>query len=87
MKLLKQKEFPLLSRTRYTYEVEHINATTPSEKELKEKIASLLKVSPDFVTVRHIFSKYGVGMCKVIVNVYNNPKTMKFFETKKEKKK
>ena len=87
MKLIKQKDYPLLSRKRYTYELEHVDGSTPSKAGVKEKLANLLKVNPELVAIRHIFSKYGVGISKVIAHVYEDANVMKYLEAKKEKKK
>ncbi len=86
LKKIKEHEYPLLQRTRITYEVEHEKEATPAKAKLKEEIAKSLKVEPNLIAIRHIYSKFGAQKSKIIVHVYEDEKTLKFLEPPKGKK-
>lgn len=86
MKLIKERSFPLLGRKRFTYEVEHVESATPSKITFQTKVAKAVGVKPELVTIRHVFSNYGLGFSKVIAHVYDDDKVMKVLEAKKVKK-
>jgi len=80
LKKLKEKEFPLLGRTRITYELDHSGKSTPSKESVKSTVVSESKKPAELTSVRHIFTKFGTQ------NYYNDEKTLKFLETSKGKK-
>ncbi len=93
MKLLYEKEMPLLNRKRVAFLIEHSKAQTPSRESIIKKIAEDLKVKEELVAVRHIYTKFGETNSKVIANVYQDEKDVNFLEDiprslnkKKEKK-
>jgi len=86
LKKLKEKEFPLLGRKRITYELEHTGTATPSKKVVFDEVVLEAKSKPELTSVRHIFTKFGTQKSKVIVNIYDDEKTLKFIETPKGKK-
>ena len=86
MKLIKQQEYPLLSRTRYIFDIEHVNGATPSKESLKEQVAKAAKSKSELVEIRHVFGKYGIGFSKIIAHVYTDAEVMKYLEAKKVKK-
>ena len=88
MKKLEEKDIPLLSRKRITYEVEHIGAATPKKEDIKKRVAQDLKVDEGLIIIRHIYPHFGVEKAKVIVNVYKDKKDLDKFEkiNKKAKK-
>src|SRR3989338_1422624 len=86
MKVLKHTEMPLLKRTRYTIELEHLSQPTPKKDAIKKEIASLLKTQEELISIRHLYTKFGIGKTKAIVNVYQNIEDLKRLEKKKEVK-
>jgi len=86
MKLIKEKEMPLLSRKRLTLEMEHAGSSTPKKEGVRELVAKLAKTKPELVTIRHIYTRFGIGKSKVIAHVYQNEDELKILEKKKEKK-
>src|SRR3989338_4743668 len=86
LKKLKEKEFPLLGRTRITYELDHSGKSTPSKESVKSTVVSESKKPAELTSVRHIFTKFGTQKSKVIVHYYDDEKTLKFIETPKGKK-
>ncbi len=86
MKILNQIEAPLLNRTRVVLELEHLGKSTPKKEEIQKEVSTFLKESPELISIKHVYSKYGIGKSKVIINVYKNAEDYKKFETKKQKK-
>ena len=86
MRITSQKEMPLLARKRINFEIDHVEAATPSRESLKNKVAEQEKVKPELVSIRHIYPKFGQHTSKVIAHIYQDEKTLKFLETPKGKK-
>lgn len=86
MKILEEKEDKLLNRKRLTILVEHTQKPTPKKEDLKHQVAELLKIDKDLIVLKHIYSDYGSGRSKIIVNVYKDKESIGI-ETKKKKKK
>lgn len=93
MKVLKQEQHDLLQRKQLEVELEHINNKTPTKDEALKYLSENLKITPELIKIKAIFTKYGGNVSKVIANVYNNLESLKAIEefrkkqkTKKEKK-
>lgn len=86
MKIIYNKEMPLLNRRRVTLELEHLNNKTPSKEEMKKKVSEVLKSPEELVALRHIYTRFGYGKSKVIANVYNKKEDIDYLEKKKIKK-
>jgi small subunit ribosomal protein S24e len=87
MKLIKEKNYPLLSRKEVVYEVEHVNSATPKNEDMKNKVAQTTKEKPELIVIKNINTTYGVGFSQVTAYIYTDEKVMKDLESKKEKKK
>ena len=92
MKTLKVKEIemPLLTRKRISFELENQGQATPSRNTIKEEIAKKYKTKPELVSIKHIYTRFGLQKAKIIAHIYKDEKTLKYLETpkgKKEKKK
>ncbi len=90
LKLIKEKDVPLLARKRLSFEIEYPGDKTPSRDDIKKTIASTQKVKEDLVAIRHIYPRFGRCNAKIIAHVYNNAEDVKKYEptkSKKEKKK
>ncbi len=85
IKILKQKESPLLSRKRISVEATFKGAT-PSKSTLKKELATKLKAKEDLIEIRHVYGKFGEERAKVIAHVYDNEKVMKALIHKKKEK-
>ena len=79
IKIVKEKDTPLLSRKRVTIYAQYKGAT-PSRPELQGEIAKKLKTKPDLVVLRHIYTRFGQERSKIIVHIYNDTKTMVMLE-------
>lgn len=87
MKILYEKENPLLGRKRMAFEIDHKNGPTPSKESIKKKASELLKVNENLIVLKHIYTKFGNNKSKVIINVYNDERDLKSLETFNKKKK
>ncbi|MEA3429789.1 MAG: hypothetical protein U9R08_00800 [Nanoarchaeota archaeon] len=80
----KKIESPLLSRTRVTAEASY-KGSTPSEDQIKDSLASKLGTDKSLVCIRHIYTKFGEQLSKVIAHVYENKKDLDLYEVKTKK--
>ena len=87
MKKLYEKEMPLLKRKRVAFEIEHPEKATPSRKDIKHQISTSLKIKPELIAIRHIYSKFGSSKIKVISHIYEDEATLNFFDPLKKKEK
>lgn len=87
MKKLKEHNNPLLEYDRVTMEIEHYQEKTPTNQDILNKVASELKVKPELVKVKHIYSHFGSSKSKVIAHVYKNIEMLKRIEEIKKKPK
>ncbi len=83
--IVKEKDMPLLERKRITINVESGDAT-PSNKEIKARIAKELNVEEGLVAIRHIFQHFGVRNARVIAHIYKNKEMLRALEKEKDKK-
>ena len=87
MKQLRQLNNPILEYNKLVLEIDHDRSKTPSNEEVIKKISEELKVSPELIKIKHIFSNYGSSKSKIIVNVYKNIEMLKKLEEIKKKPK
>lgn len=81
LKLIKKKEFPLLSRARASFWYSGGGAT-PSRKDLTEGVAKALKTKRENVIIKHIYPQYGVDGTKIIAHIYNDASKISEYEHK-----
>jgi small subunit ribosomal protein S24e len=86
LELKKERETPLLSRKRLTFDIT-FKGTTPSRNDIREKIADKVKANKDLTIIRHVYTKYGAEQAKVIAHVYNKKEDLDRIEDKKTLKK
>ena len=86
LKIIEKKEEPLLSRTKVISEA-NFDAATPSEKEVKSKIASSLKADENLIVVRNIYTDFGFKKAGITAYLYKDEKDMHSFESKPKKQK
>lgn len=82
VEITKQRETPLLGRTRVSA-VAHFEDKTPSRLELQKAIASKIKKDANLVIIRHIYQRYGKREAKIIAHVYSDDKLIEKLEGKK----
>ncbi len=76
----KEKETPLLSRKRVTAWV-YYDGSTPSRNETLKEFAKKMKVKPEKVVIKHMYTRFGQQYLKLIANVYNDTETLKKLES------
>lgn len=81
IKILKERDTPLLSRKRLTFEVSFKGAT-PTRAKLRDAIAANLKVDKELTVVKHIYTRYGIEKAKVMAHVYTDKNDLVKYEEK-----
>jgi small subunit ribosomal protein S24e len=76
MKQISEVEEKILDRKTVVYAGEY-KSTTPSRKELQEKVAALNKVKPEMVVIKKIKTDNGSNNVEITAQVYTNEKTYK----------
>ncbi|MBT6995632.1 hypothetical protein HN865_01170 [Candidatus Woesearchaeota archaeon] len=76
MKIIKQEKSNLLPRIDIIAEIAHVNKRTPSNEEVKEELSKLMKVDKKLILIKHIYSGYGSGVCKIEAYAYNSKEDM-----------
>lgn len=79
IEIKKQRETPLLSRTRVTLTLDY-DAATPNRLEIRKAVAHKLKAKEELVVIKHIYTRFGQKKAKVIAHVYNDKKEMESIE-------
>jgi ribosomal protein S24E len=79
IEIKKQRETPLLSRTRATLTLNYESAT-PNRLEIRKAVAHKLKAKEELVVIKHIYTRFGQKMAKVIAHIYNDKKEMEAIE-------
>lgn len=76
----KEKETPLLSRKRVTAWV-YYEGSTPSRNETLKEFAKKIKVKPENIVIKHMYTRFGQSHLKLIANVYKDTETLKRLES------
>ncbi len=72
----------VIGRDELFLRIYHIGSSTPSRKELRSAIASLLGSKENLVVVRNVSTPYGAGYAMARVHVYDSEDVMKRIELK-----
>ena len=86
LKLLKERETPLLSRKRATFEAT-FKGSTPTRDSVREAVAKLLKTDKELTIIKHIYTSYGLEKTKIIAHIYSKKEDMQRYEEKSVLKK
>lgn len=87
VKITKQAENPLLKRKEIVFEVDHKGATTPSKKDVRNKLAALLAANEKLLIVDAYASSVGTGVSCGSARLYSDEKMLACAETKPTVKK
>ncbi|MFH1209444.1 MAG: hypothetical protein V1663_01510 [archaeon] len=87
MNIMKEKKEELLSRSIYELEIEHIGKPTPKEENLLNEVAQLLKKEKECIVIKHIYTKQGHPVSKIICYSYLNKDLKDKIEGKKKENK
>jgi small subunit ribosomal protein S24e len=83
VKIVSQKQNPMLKRKEVNFEVEHEQAgSTPSRPEIRKAVASALKTDENVVLIRKFKTKTGTRKAVGMANVYDNIEQAKLIEPK-----
>ena len=76
MKVLEksEKRNNVLKRTEYRYAIRHSNGKTPSRAELQKFVSEELKIEPERVDIRKVYSRKGMPVSDALVFVWDEPK-------------
>jgi len=86
IKILKEKESKFLGRKELELEATY-DAATPTESDVKKKIASLAKSDENLIAIKKIDQSFGMKKAVITAYVYNDLGIVQRLEKKKEKKK
>ena len=86
LKLLKERETPLLSRKRVTFEAT-FKGPTPTRDAIQEAVSKALKTDKELTIIKHIYTRYGLEKTKIIAHIYSKKEDMQRYEEKSVLKK
>ena len=87
MKIIHEKDSPLLERKTLVLELEYPRAPPFPNEEVKRRIASQFKVDEKLIAVKKIQSRFGGKYLRIICNIYKNEDMLKRIEVFKKKEK
>lgn len=82
VKITNQKENPLLKRKEIAFEVDHKDASTPSKKDVRNKLAALLAANEKLLIVDGYASSVGTSVSCGSARLYSDEKMLACAETK-----
>jgi len=86
IKITEKKEEGPLSRVRLTGEI-IFESVTPSNEEVKKKVASSVNCDEKLIVIKNIYTKFGLKKASVSAYAYKNEEAMKKIEPKPKEKK
>lgn len=72
VKIIAEKENPLLKRKEVRFHVEHVAETTPPRTEIRKAVAGALKANVDLVFVKKYETKPGMHTAVGVANLYDS---------------
>jgi small subunit ribosomal protein S24e len=72
MKLINEKNTPLLKRKQVVYEVEHFKKPTPKKIDILKSLATTTKTSEEAISLVNILTPFGGEKSKITANIYNS---------------
>lgn len=82
LKITKNDEEPLLSRSKINAEVE-FDSAVPARKDIIQQLAGSISAEPDLVVVRKINSIFGANKANISAYLYKNKESRDKVEEKK----
>lgn len=80
IKVLEEKNNPLLQRREVKFSVSH-NLGTPSREEIKGKLAAYLNSKPELVIIERMRSQFGMRETRGYAKIYETQERLKSVET------
>lgn len=85
MKIIQEKDYPLLERKTLVLELEYPKAPPLPRPEVKKRIAAKFKVDEKLIAIQKIKSRFGGKYLRIICNIYKNEALLKKLEKPKKK--
>ncbi|MBT7903292.1 hypothetical protein HN587_05495 [Candidatus Woesearchaeota archaeon] len=79
LKILKERDTPLLSRKRITAMLD-FNGPTPSRVDIRTEISKKLGVEKALTIIKHIYPRFGSSKAKIIAHIYSDKAEMEKIE-------
>ena len=86
LKIINEKEMPLLDRKVVSLELDYEGTATPKKTDITKQLIPLLKTKESLLKIKKVFPHYGEDKAKVKAYVYKNESSLKEFEKVEEKK-
>ena len=80
IKIISQKENPLLKRKEVQFDVEHNTGSTPPRLEVRRAVATALKANVDLVFIKKFITKTGTHTAAGTANLYETVDQAKLIE-------
>ena len=80
IKIISQKENPLLKRKEVKFNVEHSTGSTPPRLEVRRAVATALKANVDLVFLKKFETKTGTRTAAGTANLYDSVEQAKLIE-------
>ncbi len=81
LKIITDKENPLLERRKIEFRIIHKGAATPAKKDVAELLAAKLNANLDLMFLKHFNSKFGENISEGTCLIYKNKKNMESIES------
>ena len=81
IEIISKKENPLLDRLEVNFKVSHPKEITPKRKDVRDEIATLLKVQKDRIVIDHMNSEFGKPETVGYAKIYKSKKEALYTET------
>ncbi|MEK6940350.1 MAG: hypothetical protein AABW49_00420 [Nanoarchaeota archaeon] len=85
IKIIKERDLPLLSRKRITFVLDHPGMSTPKIEAISQEVATELKSTIDCIKIQHVYPQFGLQQSKIIAHVYSSAEALNKIETKHKK--
>jgi len=82
IKIIVEKENPLLKRKEVHFHVNHVAGPTPPRPEIRKAVAEALKANIDFVFVKKFETKAGMHTAVGVANLYDSVEQAQRIEPK-----
>jgi len=86
LQIIDTKESPLLSRKEISASLSFPDKPTPSNDDVLKQVASALKIDPEQVVIKHIYTHFGEQEANVIAFAYDSKEARDAIEPKKKGK-
>lgn len=84
MRIVKEDKEPLFARKKILLEMDN-EKSTPNLDNVKNQIVDFLKVKPELLRIRNVYTRFGDTKVDVISYIYDNIESLQRFEIIKKK--